>query len=452
MSIAQKIEMAKSAIASKKEELSTLVNSAANGEDVSAEVIETLTKSIEQDQAKVDQLEKAEQVLLNKSAPAFIKNKQASDFGFEKQAIVAMKAHVDRISPLQAAAELYGEDSGTFAVTKSYKEKANINGLNPLVATTGQQGWAAELVRQAYGDFVERLTGVSIVPTLAALGTRLDFGGAGYITVPYRGALSTGDLSGEFVGEGVAIPVKKAGFSSKRFDRYKLGVITVFTSEILERSTPAIEGLVRQAILNDTAEMLDSKVLDSVAAGVGVAARPAGLLNGITAIDASGVKTAQDLLAKIRLAISPMVQANAFSKPVIIMNPMDHMGLASQMNATGQFIFANELAQNRFQGMQVIVTTRMTAGKFLIIDAADFVSAFDAPNFMASDTATLQVANAGTTAALATPNPDLRHPDAEGPGYSMFQQDMLALRMIMPVAWGLIRGTGTAAAVSNVAI
>ncbi len=90
MSIAQKIEMAKSAIASKKEELSTLVNSAANGEDVSAEVIETLTKSIEQDQAKVDQLEKAEQVLLNKSAPAFIKNKQASDFGFEKQAIVAM--------------------------------------------------------------------------------------------------------------------------------------------------------------------------------------------------------------------------------------------------------------------------------------------------------------------------------------------------------------------------
>jgi HK97 family phage major capsid protein len=447
MSVSQKIEAAKSAIGSKKEELAKLVDAAASGEDVDAGTIETLTKSIEEDNAKLDSLEKAEAVLAKKAAPAFIKNKAASEFSLEQQAIIAMKAHVDRVNPMQAAAEIYGEDSGAFAVTKAYKEKANINGLNTLVATTGQDGWAAELVRQAYGDFVERLASVSIVPRLAALGTRLDFGGAGYITVPYRGG-SAGDLSGEFVGEGVAIPVKKAGFSSKRFDRYKLGVITVFTSEILERSTPAIEGLVRSAILTDTAEMLDSKVLDATAASPGV--RPAGLLNGISAVDATGVKTAQDLLAKIRAAITPMVTANAFRKPVIVMNPMDQMSLASQMNATGQFIFANELSQNRFQGMEVIVTTRMTPGKFLIIDAADFVSAFDAPSFMASDTATLQIANAGTNPALHTPNPDLDV--TAGPGYSMFQQDMLALRMIMPVAWGLIRGTGTAAAVSNVAL
>ena len=118
MSLNAKIKAAQQAIAAKKEELSQLVNKAADGEEVAAEVIDTLTKSIEADEAQVASMEKAEQVLLNKAAPAFVKNKAASEYSYEKQMLVALKAKAEGMTQLQAATELYGEDSGTVAVTK----------------------------------------------------------------------------------------------------------------------------------------------------------------------------------------------------------------------------------------------------------------------------------------------------------------------------------------------
>jgi len=140
MSIAQKIESAKKSIAEKKNELATLANAAAEGQDVDAETLESLTKSIEEDMAKVSSLEKAEQVLITKSAPAFIRNKAASEYSFEKQALVAIKAKADSISQVQAATELYGEDSGVVAVTKSMSTKAIVDAARTDVATWARVG------------------------------------------------------------------------------------------------------------------------------------------------------------------------------------------------------------------------------------------------------------------------------------------------------------------------
>jgi hypothetical protein len=53
-----------------------------------------------------------------------------------------------------------------------------------------------------------------------------------------------------------------------------MAVISTFTREIAEHSTPAIEGLIREAILRDTAVALDAVPLDNNAATV---IRPAGL-------------------------------------------------------------------------------------------------------------------------------------------------------------------------------
>ena len=418
MSISNKISAAKSVIAGKKDELAKLADAAADGQDVDASTLESLTKSIEQDQEKVASLEKAEQVLASKSAPAFVNRNKDGDFGFEKLAIVQMKSFVDRVSFEQAAAELYGEDSGTYAVTKSLKTNKAYDGT--LIATTSQAGWAQELTRQAYGSFVDSLKSVAIAPQLAAMGQTLTFGGAAYITLPTRAA--TPKLSGDFVGEGKSIPVKKTAFGSMRLDRYKMGVISVMTSEILERSTPAIEGIVRDAILYDTAEALDAALLGNAAAVAGVS--PAGILNGVTAVPSTATSAAA-MLTDLRTAIAPMINANGFRKPVILMGPVLHMGLSQLMNATGNFIFAAELASGRLQGMNVIVSTRVPAAEAIIVDAADFVSAFDAPAFYVSDTATLAVDGTPATPAAGT--------------VSLYQQDMLAIRTLFPVAYGFVR-------------
>lgn len=419
MTIAQKIESAKKAVVAKKDELAELATKAADGEQVEASVIETLTKSIEEDQAKIDSLEKAEQILVAKTAPAFTKNysDKEGQYDFAKSAVVQLKSFIDRVSPEQAAAELYGSDSAVMAVTKAMKNKA---ADATLVATTGQAGWAAELTRQAYGSFVDSLKAVSIAPQLSARGLSLNFGGAQYITFPVRG--STPTLAGAFVGEGQSIPVKKTAFSAGRFDRYKMGVISVMSKEITERSTPQIEALVREAILYDTGEALDAALIDANASVAGI--RPAGLLNGVTATESTAT-TAAEFMADLRAAITPMIQANAFRKPVILMGPSLNLGLSQLMNATGQFVFANELASGRLQGMDVIVSTRVPAGEAIIVDAADFASAFDTPTFYVSDTATLAVDSAPETPAAGT--------------YSLYQQDLLAVRMLLPTAWGMMR-------------
>lgn len=412
MSIAQKIEAAKSAIEAKKSELATLAQAAADGQDVDAETLETLTKSIEQDQAKVESLTKAEAVLVQKSAPAFVRNKSANEYSFEKQALVAVKAKVEGISQLAAAEALYGQDSGTYAVTKAATPEAR----------TDVAGWAQELVRESYGSFLELLRPAALLPQLAGKGgVSLSFDRSNEVIIPFY-AGSTTALAGAFIGEGQSIPVKKTAFGSKTIKSSKLGVITVATSEILRKSTPAIEPILRDAIIRDTAALLDSVAFSNAAA---TALSPAGLLNGVTPITATGVTTAE-VIAALKQAITAMTNQNRTSKPVAIMTPAVHLGLSMTMTATGSFVFQGELASGRLMGMDVLVSNAAPADSIMLVDAAEVYFGLGAPSFAVSDTASLEMADNPTT----------------GPGLnaSMFQQDMLAIRMITNAGWADVRG------------
>ena len=424
MSISNRIESAKKAIAEKKEELATLANAAAEGQDVDAETLESLTKSIEEDMAKVSSLEKAEQVLVTKSAPAFIRNKAASEYSFEKQALVAIKAKADSISQVQAATELYGEDSGVVAVTKSMSTKAIVDAARTDVAT-----WAQELVRPAYAEFLDLLRPMAILPQLAAKGgVSLTFGGDNQVIVPFYNG-STNNLAGAFIGEGQTIPVKKTAFGSKTIKSNKLGVITVCTSEILKSSVPAIEPILRDAILRDTAAVLDALAFSATAA---TATAPAGLLNGVAGTAAAGT-TAADVIAALKTSLNAFSAANMGRNPVAIMRPNVKLGLSLMMNATGQFIFANELANNRLLGIDIITSQSAPAGDIIIVDVSEVYFGLGAPSFAVSDTAALQMNDTPATG-----------PDLTGKGTkevaSMFQNDMYAIRMISHVGWADVRG------------
>ena len=104
----------------------------------------------------------------------------------------------------------------------------------------------------------------------------LDFGRNGRINIPTR--LRTTTIAGSFVGEGQPIPVRQALFAAQIVTPKKLGVITVMTREIEEHSIPAIEGLLRRAIMEDTGKSLDNILLDTNPA---TPVRPPGILNGI---------------------------------------------------------------------------------------------------------------------------------------------------------------------------
>ncbi len=165
--------------------------------------------------------------------------------------------------------ERYPGHEGTHAI---------VTRADQTLGTTTVSGWASELVQTAYGDFVNALTGYSIYPALRDKGIGLSFDGVGTVTIPGRNA---GGSGGGFVGEGAPIRVGRITTNSVSMTPRKMGVIVPFSRELAKRSTPAIEALVKQAILEDTGAVLDPILLDATA---GDTVRPAGLLNGVAAV------------------------------------------------------------------------------------------------------------------------------------------------------------------------
>ena len=183
---------------------------------------------------------------------------------------VALFSHLRRKPLDEVRQELYGDDEATRVVMAWAMRGAT------APAMTTVTGWAAELVQQIVVDFMQSLMPKSVFPRLSAMGLGLTFGRFGRVIIPTRALTPT--IAGSFVGEGQPIPVRQGAFTSQTLTPKKMAVITSWTREIDETSQPAIEGLLRNAVQEDTAVSLDSVLLDANPATV---IRPAGIFNGV---------------------------------------------------------------------------------------------------------------------------------------------------------------------------
>ena len=199
-------------------------------------------------------------------------------------------------------------------------------------------------------------------------------------------------------------------------------------------------------------------MLDSVITGVGNTAiagiRPASPWNG-AATQASAGADLEGILTDIKFLLSTLASANAGRNPRLVMNPTRLIGLNSLTNANGSFVFRDELSQGRLMGVPLIVSTNCPADVVYIIDLADFGTAFGTPEYMASDQVTLVMADDdGVAPTMADTNAvsvagSLNISDAAGTTpptvvRSMFQTWSVALRMILPISWGMMRSNTTA--------
>jgi HK97 family phage prohead protease len=308
------------------------------------------------------------------------------------------------------------------------------------VATTFTSGWASQLVQIVNASFMETLVPDSVYPRLAARGMRVGFGRNGQINIPSR--VTTPSLAGAFVLEGNPIPVKQGAFTSVPITPKKMAVITTFTREIAQYSTPAIEALLRDAIREDTSGVLDSTLLDATASST---TRPAGIRNGVSVTAATAGGGLAALVTDVKNLIGALQTglANQLRSPVWIMNSQQATSISLITTTAGVavFPFAEQIQAGTFAGYPVIVSNTVTAGMVILIDAADFVSAEgDDPRFEVSDQATLHMEDTtplaiGTVGSPAT---------VAAPTRSLWQTDSLGLRMIMPVNWILRRTGGVA--------
>jgi HK97 family phage major capsid protein len=250
-------------------------------DDADPIVTEELSGRIEEKEKALGALKRAEAALAAKTAaspsaaaPAInLKGRQKEVSGLDlivRGVVARGVAHFGNKSIDQVLEERYRGHEATAIIAKA----------DQTVGTTTVSGWASELVQTAYADFVQALTGFSIYPALRDRGIGLSFDGAGTVSIPSRTA---GGAAGGFVAEGSPIRVGRITTAATTMTPKKMGVIVPFTRELAKRSTPAIEALVRQAILEDTAAVLDAALLDATASST---ARPAGLLNGVSAVGA----------------------------------------------------------------------------------------------------------------------------------------------------------------------
>lgn len=462
MDIAKKIEAKQDKLISIKDrltELKALAESDENYEYTEDETTEIETLTDEQDAVikSIESLEKIEQGLIKKAVPVQktqfktmpgVKEEQPGQL-LVKQAVCNLIAHVENKNIESVVNERYADDDRLAAIMKTAV----------AVADTTTAGWAAELVGESIQGFLDFLKPVSVYAQLAAMGIGINFGKDGKVTIPRRAGNNTA-LSGAFIGENGVIPLKRTTLASQSLYPFKMAVITTATKELVRRSTPQIEAVLRQGMLDDTAVALDHALLDTTTTGAAVTGvKPASILNGVTGHASNGT-TAQNIIDDLKTLFNTLVTANAGSKPVLIMNSARVLGLSTVTLATGGFLFRTEVESGRILNVPFISSTTVPVNDVIIVDAAYFATAFGTPEIEASDTATLVMANADSvpptmaneagTGNVGTPEqvpPDGGIPVTIGTGaaaagataHSMFQQWSVALRFVMPVSWSMIR-------------
>lgn len=119
---------------------------------------------------------------------------------------------------------------------------------------------------------------------------------------------ATSGTSANWIGEGKAAPLTNAAFGDMEIGEHKVGGIVAFTEELLRRSEPAAEALVRDDLLQAVAQAVDVAFISSTNAGI-AGVKPASIANGATSAAASGV-SAEAVRADVKAAYAAAIAAN----------------------------------------------------------------------------------------------------------------------------------------------
>ncbi|MDX0230257.1 phage major capsid protein [Sinorhizobium meliloti] len=461
MKISEKIKGVQTHLNALRDQLNALVNQDYDDlgeEDVT--LLENLPAEIDAAEKRLKNLEAAERALVpltmrqqpsedgneppNHAAPAVITEQPArlytsgpkklrpSDL-LVRQYACQFLAHVNKTSPIQIQQRMYGRDEALAWAVKA--------AVNPAMTTVPD--WAGDLAQEAIADFMDLLRPVSIYPQLANRGVRITFGANGSIRIPSR--LANPNLAGSFIAEGDPIPVRRLGLTSIVLTPKKMAVISTFTREMAMHSTPQIETLIRDAMVEDTAMVIDTILLD---ANPATTTRPAGLLNGATAVTPTDETDPLAMMADIKKLISAIITntGGRVRNIVVLINPRQALAIVTQQTTTGDFVFEGLAELGNRVNISFIESGAVPDMTVVALDASDFVTVTgDTPEFDVSDQATLHMED---TAPLPIVGGGAT-PVTASPVRSLWQTASIGIRMIWDMNWAM-RRPGMVSYVENV--
>lgn len=347
------------------------------------------------------------------TGPTIITRKSDRDEDFEGQ-------NFTRKLIAQAAGKFLDVNPARFAEMRWGKTNPNLV-ENIKAAVGGHQsdsGAGSELVtddNRYTGDFIEFLYSQTVYNQLPLRRVPAN------ITIKGQ----DGAFTGYWVGESKSIPLSQGDFSSVSLQPLKVAGMAVASKEWLRDSSPSAEQLVRDALVEALAQVIDTKFFSTDAASAGVS--PAGILNA-TPVSASAGTDTDAVLNDIKELRKRFIDAKNSGGLAWVMNPNLASSLALMRNALGQREFT-EINQNggRLEGDPVYVGHNINVNHLILLKPSDIyrIEAGSLDVSM-SEHATIEMADdpAGDS---DTPTAQANQP------VSMYQTESVALKAVLPM-------------------
>ncbi|MGE4338900.1 MAG: phage major capsid protein [Pigmentiphaga sp.] len=337
-----------------------------------AEEFDTLEGEIKAIDADLERFEKLEKLNVQRAAPVqqrvvekevtsrgptIIVNKEADEKfkgqNFTRIVIAKALARLDDVSPIAIAQQRWSKSNPLLVEVV----KAAVAG-----GGSGSGEWGAELVQadsRFTGDFIEYLYSRTVYDQIA------------FREVPANVTIKgqDGAATAYWTGENQPIKVSKADFSTVSLTPLKVAALAVVSNELLRDSSPAAEQLVRDALVEASSQRIDSTVFSATAASSGVS--PAGLLNGLSPISATGLD-ADSVRDGIRDLYSPFLSAKNASGLTLVMNPARAKAISLMRNALGQREFPELNAMGgSLEGDPVVTGDNVNEAHVILLKASD---------------------------------------------------------------------------------
>jgi HK97 family phage prohead protease len=325
------------------------------------------------------------------------------------------------VSASQIAEARWGKSSPTMVALIKANEVAG--------GGSGSGEWGAELVsadNRYTGDFIEYLTSRTVYDKLPLR------------QVPANVAIKgqDGTATGYWVGESKAIPVSKADFSTVSLTPLKVAAMAVVSNELLRDSSPAAEQLIRDALVDASAQRIDTTFLSTTAASSGVS--PAGILNGLTPIASAGADAA-GLRSDIKALYRNFITAKNVGGLQLVMHPSQAKALSLLVNSLGQTEFPGLNAEGGSLLGDTVVTGENVEGSFLILLKPSDI-------YRIGDTGVeVSMSREASIAQNSAPAGATDTPVGETEAWtSMFQEESTAIKVVRSINFAKRRSTAVA--------
>ena len=293
----------------------------------------------------------------------------------------------------------------------------------------GSGEWGAELVsadNRYTGDFIEYLYSKTVFDKLPLRQVPAN--------VSIKG--QDGAATGYWIGESKAIKMSKPDFSTVSLTPLKVAALTTLSNELLRDSTPAAEQLVRDALVEASAQRIDNTFISTTAASSGVS--PAGILNGVSAGSTAG-NDVDGVLADISTLLNTFITAKNASGLYWVMNPALATALQLMRNEFGQKVFPDiNMNGGTLEGMPVVTGDNINAAHFILLKPAEIWRIGDLG-------VTVSLSKDATIEQSSAPTGEGDTPTAASQALvNMFQNEMTAFKVVRPVNFQKRRSTAVA--------